>query len=242
KAASIKKRGSVGGWLYEVAYHLAVRAKSDVARRTRHERRASDMPQANLDTDEREERNAVVDEELQRLPDQYRTPLVLCYLEGKTNVQAAQELGWPAGSMSSRLARARELLRDRLSGRGVAVSSTGLAILLGENAATAGGSAALVQNTVQAAGLFPAGQASVAGLASAQAVLLAEGMLNTMITFKLKLVAAMVLAVGLIGTGTSVFWQHDIAQAHGLPSVGLQVAADQPAADAKKNDAFGDPL
>src|SRR5262245_46473131 len=136
KAASIRNRGSVGGWLYEVAYHLAIRARADAARRERHERRAPDMATVEAaGGDSHEEIQAMIDEELHRLPEKYRTPLVLCYMEGKTNTQAAKELGWPAGSMSSRLARAREMLRDRLAGRGVALSAGGLAVILGENAA-----------------------------------------------------------------------------------------------------------
>src|SRR5262245_9890737 len=98
KAASIRNRGSVGGWLYEVAYHLAIRARADAARRVRHERRADEMVTPDPDCGEnRVEVQAMLDEELHRLPEKYRTPLVLCYLEGKTNTQAAKELGWPAG-------------------------------------------------------------------------------------------------------------------------------------------------
>src|SRR5208283_4994999 len=124
KAGAIRHRSSVGGWLYEVAYHLALRGRANAARRRKHERQAPEMSPPNpLSEREREELQTMLDEELHRLPEKYRTPLVLCYLEGKTNTQAAEELGWPAGSMSSRLTRARELLRDRLAGRGVALSA-----------------------------------------------------------------------------------------------------------------------
>ena len=67
---------------------------------------------------------------MQRLPEKYRAPLVLCYLEGKTNEIAARELGWPAGSIAKRPARARDLLRERLAYRGIALPVGMLAVLL----------------------------------------------------------------------------------------------------------------
>jgi RNA polymerase sigma factor (sigma-70 family) len=243
KAASIRQRSSLGGWLYEVAYHLALRARTDAARRVRHERRAQEMAADDtVDPADREALQALVDEELHRLPEKYRTPLVLCYLEGKTNTEAARELGWPAGSMSSRLARAREMLRDRLAGRGVALSTCGLALLLGENAAPAAMPAALVHSTVQAAALYAAGQTGLAGLVSGKALLLAEGMLNTMITTKLKLVAALLLAVTLLGTGTTLLVQQGALAADPVAQAAEKKADEAPASDTKKTDLYGDPL
>jgi hypothetical protein len=91
----------------------------------------------------------VLDEELHRLPDKYRQPLVLCYLQGKSNEEAAQELGYPAGSMSRHLTRGRELLRERLSGRGVTLSATALTASLAEMA-TAAPPPAAINATIQA--------------------------------------------------------------------------------------------
>src|SRR5262249_24945463 len=126
RARSIRRRASVGSWLYAVACRVANRARAD-ARRRHAALRLLRAPraQAPAEGSAAEEMRPVLDEELERLPDKYRAPLVLCYLQGKTNEQAARVLGWPAGSMSRRLGRARELLRLRLVRRGVALSAGG---------------------------------------------------------------------------------------------------------------------
>jgi RNA polymerase sigma factor (sigma-70 family) len=248
KAASIRSHTSVAGWLYGVAYHLAVRARARAAKRRLHERRAGSMRKVDSDTRPvGRELEAVLDEELGRLPEKYRTPLVLCYLEGKTNEQAACELGCPAGSMSSRLARARELLRDRLTGRGVALSAAGLACLLGSDVVSAGVPASLVKTTTQAALLFAAGKSGAAGAVSAGAVALAEGVVNAMITCNLKLLTALVLTLILLGTGAGVLIQQKgLAQAPAY-KVDAQAATpmdDQPGPgkDKARGDLYGDPL
>lgn len=140
KAPHIPWQASVGGWLSAVAHRLACNARAAACRRSRHERSAGTL----LDEDReptteddgplsaaaRQELRAVVREEVERLPERYRAPVVLCYLEGKTNEQAARELGWPSGSMSRRLNRARQLLKERLTSRGVALLLALAALLL----------------------------------------------------------------------------------------------------------------
>src|SRR5215831_14621878 len=120
RARGLGRGGSVGNWLHTVAYHVALRARANAARRREQERSAP----ARLCADQFAEMEwhdlrRVVDEELARLPEKYRAPLVLCHLEGKTNEAAARELGWPAGSLSRRMARGCELLRQALARRGV---------------------------------------------------------------------------------------------------------------------------
>jgi RNA polymerase sigma factor (sigma-70 family) len=119
KAGGLREPGRLANWLYGVANRVARKARVSAARRGRHERAAAgpdvSVPPEPGDADLR----AVLDEEMVALPDKYRAPLVLCYLEGLTNEAAAERLGWPPGSMSYRLARGRELLRKRLVRRGI---------------------------------------------------------------------------------------------------------------------------
>src|SRR5216110_1827175 len=100
KAGSIRRREALGGWLYEVAYHIALRARADTARRRRREEEAGVMARADGSTSESPgELQPILDEELHRLPEQDRRLLVLCYLQGKTHQEAARQLGWPPGSL-----------------------------------------------------------------------------------------------------------------------------------------------
>jgi RNA polymerase sigma factor (sigma-70 family) len=204
RAAALDRRGSLANWLYTVAYHLALRARMQAARRRVEEKEAADM--ATFEPEEPNwELNDVLDEELHRLPDKYRQPLVLCYLQGKTNEEAAQELGYPAGSMSRHLTRGRELLRERLSGRGVALSAAVLTTSLAETA-TAAVPPAVVNATIQAGLVYAAGHA--AGALSPSAVALAEGLLRATAVSKIKVVAALVLALSLVGTGSVLAYRN----------------------------------
>jgi RNA polymerase sigma factor (sigma-70 family) len=116
KAATLAQPNLLAAWLHGVAYRTALHARSRTILRGQREREAASMsPTATGPDNTWSDLREHLDEELQGLPEHYRAPLVLCYLEGKTNIDAARMLGWPAGSISSRLNRARELLRDRLT-------------------------------------------------------------------------------------------------------------------------------
>jgi RNA polymerase sigma factor (sigma-70 family) len=161
KAGTLSRPELLGNWLYRVAYRTAVKAKARAALRRAHERQAACMPTAGP-TAERggREPHEDLDEALNRLPEKHRAPLVLCYLEGKTNAEAARLLGWPAGSMSWRLARAREALRERLAPGGAG------AVLWPQLPAAV--PTELARSTVQAAWLYASGgglPVGVAGLA-----------------------------------------------------------------------------
>jgi RNA polymerase sigma factor (sigma-70 family) len=117
KAATIAQPELLSNWLFGVAARTARKARTTAARRTHHERQAVVVPPAPPPDSDWDDLLRFLDEELERLPQKYRAPLVLCYLDGLTNEQAARRLGWPSGSISYRLARARELLRQRLGRR-----------------------------------------------------------------------------------------------------------------------------
>jgi RNA polymerase sigma factor (sigma-70 family) len=124
KGGTLRDPGKLASWLYGVAYRTARKLRAKAALRTKSERQASEMPtKSDVSDMTYEELQAVLDEEISQLPEKYALPLVLCYLEGKTNAQAAAQLGWPEGSISRRLSRARELLRSRLARRGLALSA-----------------------------------------------------------------------------------------------------------------------
>jgi RNA polymerase sigma-70 factor (ECF subfamily) len=170
RARAIHKGEAVGSWLYGVAYRIAVRARSDAAKRRKHEGQVTTLPsQDPLEELTWRELRPVLDQELGRLPAKYRDPLVLCYLEGKTNAEAAEELGWTKGTVSGRLARARDLLRGRLARRGVALTSALLVLLLSKKTAVAAVPATLATSTVTAA-VCGASAAVATGVLSGRAV------------------------------------------------------------------------
>jgi RNA polymerase sigma factor (sigma-70 family) len=123
KASMLDGERPLAGWLYQVAYHLALRLRAVAARQRRCERRAADGRPSqdgsdpSVDIETQEMRQALL-EELQRLPEKYRAPLVLCYFDGRTHDEAARAIGLPRGSMAKRIREALELLRERLLDRG----------------------------------------------------------------------------------------------------------------------------
>ena len=132
QAGAIRKRESVGPWLHGVAHRVASCARSAAARRRAHERRWSDRrreatPHAASDPHDLD-LPATIHAELGRLPERYRAPIVLCDLEDHSLDEAARQLGWPLGTIKSRLNRGRQQLRDRLVRRGVAPGVAGLAL------------------------------------------------------------------------------------------------------------------
>jgi RNA polymerase sigma factor (sigma-70 family) len=134
KAASVRWHNEVGSWLHAVAIRIARKARGAAARRQTRERQIEPMPEVEMPEQQAQELGPLLDEEVSRLPEKYRGPVILCYLQGKTYAEAARLLGWPEGTVSGRLARARDLLHARLTRRGLTLSSAALTLLLSEAA------------------------------------------------------------------------------------------------------------
>jgi RNA polymerase sigma factor (sigma-70 family) len=196
KAGSIRAGDSLGSWLYGVAYRVAARARVDAARRQRREAHTAARPPADP-VAEVSERDlcAAIDAELQRLPEPYRMPLLLCYLEGRTRDEAARALGCSLSTLKRRLDVGRERLRARLARRGLTFSGALLAAAL-SRAASAAVPAALARAATQAALLSAAGESP--GV-SAQAAALADAALRGMSTTRLAVAPVVLLLVGALG-------------------------------------------
>ncbi len=237
KAPTIRERGLLSNWLYGVAYRVANRARAQAIQRRdreigveRLEARSAEIPL------ERTEIGPVLDQELSRLPARYREPLVLCYLEGRTHDQAAEQLRCPVGTVRSRMARGRDLLKRRLTRRGYAP----MAAILGSGAslpsrlAIESIPAELLSTTVRSALASGTLRGAAAGAVAAPVLTLTHGVLTTMklgqiIWIGLTLLATSLSAGGVIavafaraqtaGSGTAIDSTSEISAA---PAGGAQ--------------------
>jgi RNA polymerase sigma factor (sigma-70 family) len=209
RARSIDRSGSVGPWLFGVCHKIAVRARADAVRRRVRERRSAEMRASDSQRSDRPgpESWPELYAELGRLPEKYRAPLVLCYLEGQTTEEAAQRLGCPRGTILSRLARARERLRGRLARRGLALPVAAISASLLPKSASAVVPASLADATIRAA-VRLAANGIAAGTTSAAVTKMMEGMISSMKLTQLKIAAATLLAVG-VATGAAVLAQRN---------------------------------
>jgi RNA polymerase sigma-70 factor (ECF subfamily) len=196
RSASIARPEQLGNWLYGVAHQTARKARAMRTKRRRREGRVSDVPVPTaMPDDRRDDLAESLDRELSRLPEKYRIPIVLCDLEGRTHQEAATQLGWPIGTVSGRLSRARALLARRLSRPGLMLSAGSLAVLLAREAASAGLPTKSVESTARAASLVGRG---MAGAVSAEVAALIAEVWKAMLLGKLKAVAVAVLTVGIL--------------------------------------------
>ncbi len=192
RARSIARRELLANWLYGVAYRTARVARTRAALRLAKERRVIDVLRTRS-TQEDEgcgDLLVLLDQELSRLPEKFRIAVVLCELEGRSRKEVALRLGIAEGTLSSRLARARVLLRDRLQKRGLALSAGALAAGLARDVSAAAVRPALADATVQAALNYATG-----GMVSWSVTVLAEGALKAMFLTKLKAAAVALLAL-----------------------------------------------
>lgn len=198
KAGSIQQ-DCIAGWLFQVAQRLALRAKTTGDRRRLHPLPA-EVPANAVDAS----LGVAINEELAALPEPYRVAIVLCYLEGKSQAEAARELATTTDAVNSRLKRARELLRHRLARQGLVLSAAALTQALVASLADAALPTPTVSQVVRIAIDFITGQA-----VTGPRVALAEGALNSMISTKLKLMTTAVLALLVMALGA--FWMPEAA-------------------------------
>ncbi len=206
RAGAVRRRDSLAPWLYGVARRVALRQRAESTTRRAREARAAVGPSAaDVDTVE-DDPYADLHAEIDRLPEKYRAPIVLCYLQGRTIDDTSRQLGWPVGTVAGRLARARGLLRSRLTRRGLAVAAATAATDLFAPDAQTAVPPALVQTTVRASASAVAGKISAdnLGLFSKQAIALSEGVLHAMTLTKLKSFAATIVAAGSFMTAAGV--------------------------------------
>jgi RNA polymerase sigma factor (sigma-70 family) len=208
KAASLRNRDLLANWLYGVALKVARRARKTASRRRareKTERTEAVMPGPGVGNgvDEPGELRAILDDEIARLPEKFRTPVLLCYLQGLTHDQAAERIACPVGTVRSRLAKARDVLQGRLTRRGAAPSAGLLATdrLLG---ACPEVPYALLQSTIKAASQLATGQALAAGTVSTSTCVLMKGAMNAMTIQKCLTVVTAASTLGLATVGGSL--------------------------------------
>lgn len=196
KADELECQDSLAPWLHRVAYRIALKARTASARRQTHEQESAAMKSTEPDEHSPQDWQPLLHEEIDRLPEKYRLSVVRCYLQEQTHETAAQELGWPVGTVKGRLSRARDLLRQRLARRGLAFSAAAFSTALTQSATTAAVPAALQQATLQVTATALAN-----GVVAAPVLALAQGALATMTGLKLQRVLLALLLGGLLVAG-----------------------------------------
>jgi RNA polymerase sigma factor (sigma-70 family) len=222
KAASIRHREAVGGWLCEVAYRLALKEQEAIVRRRDRRERTAEPTMADplLDMTLRE-LHQVMMEELQRLPEKYRLPLILCYLEGRTQTEAAHQLGWPKDVVRGRLNRGRNQLRARLTHRGLALSAGLFLSALTSGSAPAALPAVRVELIARA--VLKGGN-----LVSGRVAALAEAAAGGLWTSHGKIATIVLLTLGLLTAGAG-FWAQRQLVAQAPPATAAQPTDTPPA-------------
>jgi RNA polymerase sigma factor (sigma-70 family) len=204
KASTIRRHDSARGWLFQVAYRLALQMRTNARREC-----TCVLPEiAALDREAGHatwELRWILDEELSRLPEKYRAVLLLCLCEGNTRAEAARQLGWKTGAVKIRLERGRALLRDRLTRRGFALSGLLLGSWLADSTVAAV-PPLLIRNTVASSQAFALG-VPIEAVGSASGVALAQGALKAMMMKRLRVVVLLVVSVtaALVGAGLGAY-------------------------------------
>ncbi len=186
KGGSLWVRDSLGPWLHRVACRAAGRVKEDAQRRKTVERHHSELLAGHTGHGDRDDLAAVLHNEIDRLPDRYRMPIVLCDIEGATYAEAARRLGWSVATVKGRLSRGRERLRRCLSRSGLASPSRLWVVGLPADSTATAMSPVLARSTVKTAMGMAAKGTAAAGTISAPVAALVKGVLATMALTNLK--------------------------------------------------------
>jgi RNA polymerase sigma factor (sigma-70 family) len=227
KASTVRPADRVGHWLHGVAYQTAIRIKSQSAKR--HAREKEFHVQSEPHANPRQlwdEVRPILDQELNRLPEKYRAAVVLCDLEGENHKDAARRLGWPIGTLSGRLHRARALLAARLSRRGVALTAPTLALIVSEQDVLARMAGCLARATVNAY-CARVGRSMAAQVTSNRVTSLAEGVVRSMMLHKLKIAGVAILSIGVAGVAMTEARSRAFGQSPVPPSA-PQSTSDRP--------------
>ncbi len=239
KAKSIRRPESLPAWLHRTARLLSLKYRQADARRRKRETQSLLLAPARTSTDPLDELTVrelleIFDEELQRLLERYRVPLILCCLEGRSQEEAARQLGWSTGSVKGRLERGRERLHDQLVRRGLSLS----AALVSLEAVRGGTSAAdFVSATTRAALLFASGTGGMDGGVTLEVAAMAEEGIRSTAMSRVMIALSLLLAVGMVGAGVMAATYLKSTE---KPLVAEQTAApEQPRA---RTDLQGDPL
>jgi RNA polymerase sigma factor (sigma-70 family) len=219
KGRSLWVRDSLGPWLHRVACRAAARSHAEMRRRRLVEGRAIEQMAGRTKGPELVDLAVLLHEEIDRLPERFRVPIVLCDLEGHTCEQAARHIGCPVGTVGSRLVRGRERLRRGLARRGVVPPVVTIGGALSSEA-----NGAVMQGAIADAALR-----TVSGKASPVVASLANSLFRSMIMAKRISVAAGMLAVGGIAVGGAWAFR---------PSAKAQAAQTKPSEDQKPVDPF----
>ena len=249
KAATIRKPESVGSWLHGVAFRIARQIKA--ATRPGAALTAEGPP---VDADPlgeltwREVRVAM-DEELQRLPLKYRAPLLLCYLEGCTQDEAARQLGWSKSTLRRRLDKGRELLKGRLTRRGLTLSVALFGVILTPTRAASALPPALSASTLRAVQAVAGKTADGVGAMSPRVLASANQLSHALLVAKVKAAVWVILALGLAAVGAVLgarpLWTSRPEQAYQAalpPATAMDTNSDRPSEQPVRTDALGDPL
>ena len=249
KAASIRKPGAIGSWLHGVAYRIAKQVRAAGIPNMLGDRGDQPAPQAepHAELTWRDVRR-VLDEELQRLPSRYREPLVLCYLEDRTQDEAAKQLDWSKSTLRRRLQQGRALLQVRLTRRGLSLSVALLGTLLTPTSASSVLPGELARTTLLAVLRTAGGEGVGLAMLSVRVTALADGLIRALSMAKLQMVIMIALVAGLVAVGAGLWiGAARTTPPRVVPEDSAQVVMGPPAQAANqkgdaRTDAYGESL